>query len=85
MNNKKRRIYYISGYQLAQARDICKFVFGDFFHSVTLNQTKVCFDIVIYSELNIKGEIKKVNDFVDIHYFKGYFGKQWVIKDIKDY
>lgn len=78
------KIYYISGYQLAQARDFCRYAFGDFLHSVKLNQKNVCFDILLEKELNIKGNVKKIEEYVDIEYFKKHVGKQWKIKFIQN-
>lgn len=79
------KVYHISGMQVAHARKICKFVFGDFFISCNLIQQERIFDIKVNESLKVKqpnGTIKvhPLSDYVDIEHFKKFWGMQWKIR-----
>ena len=69
--------YYISGYQLNQARRVCEFFFGDYFINIKLNQKEQRFDIKLKKTLNIGGKDVPVGEFLDLVDFKEYWGPQW--------
>lgn len=72
--------YSISGFQLANARKMCKFFFGDFYIRCDLNERDRIFEIRVHKTLiTIKGEIYSVEEQFDIPAFKKFWGAQWVI------
>lgn len=72
--------YSISGFELANARKMCKFFFGDFYIRCDLNREEIAFEIRLHKTLkNSKGEIFKVEDHFDIPAFRQFWGAQWKI------
>lgn len=72
--------YYISGFIISNARKMTEFIFGDFFIRCDLNQKLGRFEIMVHRELkSTKGEIFKLEDYVEIEHFKKWWGPQWVI------
>lgn len=78
-------VYHVSGFLLSNARKVCRFIFGDFFISCDLNKVERVFIIRLNKELKTKeGKLYKIDDYVELDYFKKFWGPQWKIFFTKD-
>lgn len=73
------KVYYITGFLPTNARKVCRFVFGDFFTKLILDEDNLQFIIILKKELNIDGKKCTPGDVADIEYFKDFWGPQWVL------
>lgn len=70
----KGEFVYANGYNISQARKLCKFYFGDFFFKAEKNDNKLRFDIYILDKVSGEnGEILTIEEFVDLDYFDSYW------------
>jgi len=69
--------YYVSGFQIAQAKKLCEFLFGDYFVSIKMNTRDVVFDIKLKRSIKIEGKDVKIEDYIDLADFKSFWGPQW--------
>lgn len=69
------KIRSISGFQLSHAKRVCEYVFGEYLHSVKINNNNVCFEIIIFNF--IQSNTYGVREAVNIDNFVRHFGVQW--------
>lgn len=77
-------VYRIGGYILSNCRKNCRFYFGDFYISASLNERERVFEINLKETLPVRqpnGSIidEPITDYVDIEKFKKFWGAQWRI------
>lgn len=75
------KAYYINGFLVSNARKVCSFYFGDFVKEVELNQQNRTFDISLHKELNVEGKVLKLEETINVDYFKEFWGPQWRLMD----
>jgi len=69
--------YYVSGFQVHQAKRVCEFFFGDYFVGIKLNQHEKTFEIKLKKTLMLNSKDTPVGEFLDLADFKSYWGSQW--------
>lgn len=77
MAERSANCYYVSGFQVHQARKVCEFFFGDYFVDIELIKKERVFHITIKKTLSIAGKETPVGEFLDLKDFQDYWTANW--------
>lgn len=78
------KVYYINGFLPNHARKIAKFWFGAFFADLELNEKNRTFDIKLNKEIDSEKGKLKLEQTIDVDYFKEYWGPQWRLYSVNN-
>lgn len=87
-------IYRIDGYLISNVRRNCKFIFGDFYVSASVDKQNRIYEIRIRKTLRVKTndlktyplgyKIERIEDYVDLNRFKQFWGGCWKLIEYKE-
>ena len=80
----KGRFLYANGMSSSQCKKICQFFFASFFWRMDIDKHQQRFILYIFKEIKTgkKGEVMKLEDYIDVDYFKEFWctqGESWKV------